>query len=255
MSLSYNFGLYLPLFNLTFIVILIYLSNITFNYVLMSKEKNETINIFSKYVSKDIAKNALNNDIKIEGIKKDIACIFIDIRGFTAISEKLDPALVVEILNKYLEITTDSILSFGGIVDKYIGDATMGLFNAPNDLEDYEFKAILTALLIKEKSQILEKEFYQKYKIKIAFGIGINSGFATIGNIGSKDKIEYTAIGDMINIASRLEGIAKAREILITKEMYLKIKDKIKVKKIGDIKLKGKEKTTTVYHVIGLKES
>ena len=73
--------------------------------------------------------------------------------------------------------------------------------------------------------------------------------------VNPKDKIEYTAIGDMINIASRLEGIAKAREILITKEMYLKIKDKIKVKKIGDIKLKGKEKTTTVYHVIGLKES
>ncbi len=223
-------------------------------YLSEARKRKRVTNIFGKYVSKEVANEILKTgsgeSIRLGGSRRLITILFADIRGFTSISEKLTPEEVVNMLNTYLEGMTKSVFKYGGTLDKFIGDAVMAVFNAPLDQEDHALRAIRCAL---DMQASIKKTAKQKGVKEAQYGIGINTGHAVVGNIGSEERLEYTAIGDSVNLASRLCGQAEGGQIVIGEETWNLVKDKIKTKKIGQIKVKGKEKAVTVYEVVGLR--
>jgi|TARA_E500000318_G_scaffold41473_1_gene39601 adenylate cyclase len=173
------------------------------------------------------------------GERRYCTFLFTDVRGFTAMSEQLEPEQVTEIMNKALTIQADAVKEYGGMVDKYIGDAMMAIFNAPIDLPDHENVAILCAKQIQEK--------IQQANLGVEIGIGVNTGYAVVGNMGSETRFDYTAIGDAVNLAARLESSTKevGRDIVIG---YDTVKNcNIYVDKLKDIFVKGKEKPIQIY--------
>ena len=175
-----------------------------------------------------------------------------DIRGFTTLSEKLSPREVVDLLNDYFENITNAVFNNQGTLDKFIGDAAMAVFNSPFDLEDYTYKAVKTALDIQKCSEEIARISHEKTGIKIGFGVGVNCGEAIIGNMGSEYRVEFAAIGDTVNTASRLEGVAKAGQVIISKKVYDRLKGRIDVTWLGNVSLKGKAKEVEIYQVNGL---
>ena len=164
-------------------------------------------------------------------------------------SESLRPDEVVEILNEYLSLTTRSIFDNGGTLDKFVGDATMAVFNAPFDLEDYIFRAVCTAWDMQAGADAITDSFEQRFGKRVSFGIGINCGEAVVGNIGCDFRMDYTAIGDTVNTAARLESSAKQGQILISEPVYEAVKDRVGVTPIGKIPLKGKSNEVFVYQL------
>jgi adenylate cyclase len=180
--------------------------------------------------------------LKLGGERRRCTFLFTDVRGFTSLSERLEPEEVTEIMNKALTIQANAVKEYGGMVDKYIGDAMMAIFNAPIDLENHETRAIQTALKIKEDMAAA--------KLGIEIGIGINTGEAVVGNMGSDTRFDYSAIGDAVNLAARLESSTKevGEDIVIG---YETIKNcTIPYKELDSIFVKGKEKPIKIYTIL-----
>lgn len=248
----YKNGYVLQVIGLPVILIVSYVSHIAFNYLTERKKRKEVVGAFKKYVAPQIVdKVSKSGEFKLVlgGESRDIAVLFVDIRGFTPMSESLQPEQVVEILNEYLTLTTQSIFKNGGTLDKFIGDATMAVFNAPFDLDDFVFKAVCTAKDIAAGADELEKKMMERFHKRVSFGIGVNCGPAVVGNIGCDFRMDYTAIGDTVNTAARLESNAKRGQILISEMVYEKIKDRVEVTSMGEIPLKGKSRNICVYNV------
>jgi len=187
--------------------------------------------------------------LTLGGVKKRIAVLFVDIHSFTTMSEKLDPHSIAMLLNKFFSKIADIIFKWGGTIDKFIGDAVMALFNAPYDVDDYLYKSIMAG---KEIVDFVKKEshkFKEEFGYAISIGIGINEGEAVVGNLGSTDIMEYTAIGDTVNTAARLEAVTGINELLITEFCYNQIKDRINCKFLDEFLFKGKQKKIKVYLV------
>lgn len=237
-------------------IVVLYAVTLVYNYIEQMLERKRITGIFGKYVAPQIVNKILEDgedSLKLGGTRKYISVLFVDIRGFTPLSEKAQPEEVVEILNEYLDLCAKSIFNNGGTLDKFIGDATMAIYNAPLDLEDHAFYAIKTAWEMKQGAEPLMKKLQEKYDRTVQFGIGVNTGYAVVGNIGSKERMDYTAIGDTVNTSARLESNAKAGQILISKETYELVKDKIFVTSLGGLKVKGKSEELEVYQVDGIK--
>lgn len=217
--------------------------------------KRKVVNAFSKYVEPQVVEEIVKKgafELKLGGENRDVAVLFVDIRGFTPLSESLNPEQVVEILNLYLNLTSNSILRNHGMVDKFIGDATMAIFNAPFDLEDYEYHAVCAAWDIVSGAKTLEEECVRKFGKSVTFGVGVNCGEAVVGNIGSEKRLDYTAIGDTVNTAARLESNAKRGQVLISEKLYKRLEGRIEVSEIGVIPLKGKSEGICVYELTGI---
>ena len=232
-----------------------YLINLGRKYAEEVIEKHKITTAFKKYVAPQIVEEISRSGkyhIKLGGEKKNIAVLFVDIRGFTTLSESLETEKVVDIINSYLNLTTKAIFANGGTLDKFIGDATMAVFNSPFDLDDYVFRAVKTAKDIMDGGAAIEHEFLEKYGRSVSFGIGVNCGEAVVGNIGCDFRMDYTAIGDTVNTASRLESNAKRGEILISSEVYECVKDRITAEPKGEIPLKGKSKGVFVYSLVSV---
>ena len=211
---------------------------------------------FRKYVAPQIVEEISRKgdfSIKLGGENRDVAVLFVDIRGFTTMSEALQPEEVVEILNEYLSLTTKCIFDNLGTLDKFVGDATMAVFNSPFDLPDYEYKAVCAAMDIVKGGEELEKVLLEKHGRSVGFGVGVNCGPAVVGNVGCEFRMDYTAIGDTVNTAARLEANAKKGQVLISDALYERLKDRIEVNEIGQIPLKGKSNGIMVYEVTKLK--
>ena len=177
--------------------------------------------------------------------------LFVDIRGFTKLSEELAPEQVVEMLNEYLSLTTESIFANGGTLDKFIGDATMAVFNAPMDLPDYKEKAVRAALDIVRGAEKINERIKEKIGREVAFGVGVHCGTAVVGNIGCETRMDYTAIGDTVNTASRLEGKALGGQVVISEALYRSLETKLITEPLGAMELKGKAEPLQVYSVLG----
>ena len=239
--------IYLPV-----VLVLSYVYSLAMNYIQEKARKKKVLNAFKKYVAPEIIDEISKSgdfQIKLGGENRDIAVLFVDIRGFTTMSEVLEPEQVVEILNEYLSLTTKSIFDNSGTLDKFVGDATMAVFNSPFDLPDYEFKAVCAAMDIVNGGKALEKTLMEKYGRTVGFGVGVNVGPAVVGNIGCEFRMDFTAIGDTVNTAARLEANAKKGQVLISDVLYERVKDRVEVKDIGEIPLKGKSKGVFVYEV------
>ncbi|AOM83996.1 CHASE2 domain-containing protein [Salisediminibacterium beveridgei] len=236
-------------------IIFAYVSSVVIQYIQETLEKKRVRDTFGRYVSQNVVDDILdsNEEIKVGGTKKAVTLMFIDIRGFTTLSEKMDPEKVIDILNDYLDLCAQSIFKFEGTIDKFMGDGVMAIYGAPIDQEDHALRAVKTALDIQKQSEALTAKIKEQYDYEIGFGIGINSGECIVGNVGSKDRLDYTAIGDDVNLAARLESKAKAMQILISDKTYEKIKDDVDVTKLEPVMVKGKEKSIQVYQVEKIK--
>lgn len=250
-----NAGTTLPILYAPMFMLVGYLLNLGRRYAEETREKRKITAAFKKYVApqvvEEISKTG-NYHIKLGGENRHIAVLFVDIRGFTPMSESLEPEQVVDILNSYLNLTTNAIFSNGGTLDKFIGDATMAVFNAPFDLDDYIFRAVKTAWDIVSGGNAIESKFIEKYGKSVSFGVGVNCGNAVVGNIGCDFRMDYTAIGDTVNTAARLESNAKRGQVLISEDVYTQVKDRVTVEPIGEIPLKGKSKGVFVYSLTGI---
>lgn len=226
-------------------------------YLLEKLRRRKMLSTFKQYMAPQVVDKLTkgnNFEIKLGGEKRDVAVMFVDIRGFTPMSENLQPEQVVQILNEYLTLTTESIFKHNGMLDKFIGDATMAVFNAPFDLEDYLYEAVATAWDIKSGSEKLEKKLMEQFGRTVSFGIGVNCGDAVVGNIGCEFRMDYTAIGDTVNTAARLESKAKPGQILISEKLYKALENRIEAEEVGEMELKGKSNKIMVYSVTAIEK-
>lgn len=235
-------------FPLSVLVVLVW--SIVSKYAAEVLQRRKIMHAFRKYVAPQVVEEISKHHdyrLKLGGEKRHIAVLFVDIRGFTPLSEALEPEQVVEILNEYLGLVTDAIFKNGGTLDKFIGDAAMAVFNAPFDSEDYVYKAVCAARDIAAGSDRIAAKFMERFGKKVSYGIGVNCGDAVVGNIGSDFRMDYTAIGDTVNTAARLEANAGAGQIFISEFVYERLKERIEVTEIGEIPLKGKSRGVMVY--------
>lgn len=234
------------------VMILSYIYCVGVRYVLERLKRKKVINAFKKYVAPEVVEEISRKGdftIRLGGENRDIAVLFVDIRGFTTMSEILEPEQVVAILNNYLNLTTKAIFKNQGTLDKFVGDATMAVFNSPFDLEDYTFKAVCAAKDIVDGAKELEEKLMKEFGRSVGFGVGVNCGPAVVGNIGCEFRMDFTAIGDTVNTAARLEANAKRGQVLISDAVYTRVKDRIEVEEVGEIPLKGKSKGVFIYSV------
>jgi len=206
--------------------------------------------LFERMVSPAVIEQLDPDKLQLGGKRVGITTLFADIRGFTSYSENVDPETLVAVLNRYLAASVDAILAEQGTIDKFMGDAVMAWFNAPIPQEDHALRAIRAALGIRDAAEKLRSELpldMQRY-----FGVGIHYGEVVLGLIGTEARLEYTAIGDSVNTAKRIQENAKTGQILISAEVYRLLGNMIQAKPVTPIVAKGKRLPLEVYEVMGL---
>lgn len=225
-------------------ITILYVGSVGIHAIQENRRRRQITHTFERYVAPEIVKELLSAEkdaLKLGGKSCDIAVLFVDIRGFTAMSEKLQPETVVEILNQYLTLISDCILKYGGTLDKYVGDAVMAFWGAPLPQKDYVMNAARAAMDMASGAGKLSEELERQYGQGLSFGIGIHVGSAVVGNIGSPKRMDYTAIGDTVNTAARLEANAPGGTIYISKTVADALKGRIHATPLSNPpKLKGK---------------
>jgi adenylate cyclase len=239
------------------VLLLSYLVNITLKSFLENKQKNFITKQFGRYLSPDLVREIARSDqeIKLGGINKELSILFLDIRGFTTLSEKLPPEQVLDFLNTMFDMITRKALDNKGTIDKFIGDAAMVIFNAPLDVPDHEYRAVRTAWDIQESMKEVRRMIEEKHGITVSVGIGVNTGMVVVGNIGSFLRVDYTAIGDNVNIAARIESNTQPNQILVSEETYERTKGSFVYNCIGERMMKGKSVPVKLYEVVDLKSA
>jgi len=210
----------------------------------------------TRYVTKQVVELILDHpeSIILDGEEREATVFFSDIRGFTTLSERMRPKDLVAMLREYFTLMVDAVFQYQGTVDKFIGDALMAIFGAPTPQPDHAERAVRTALEMKRMLIGFNQERVSVGQDPIRIGVGINTGHAVVGNIGSVQRLEYTAIGDAVNLASRLEGINKqyGTEIIISESTFRQLPDSILVRELDDVRVKGKHEPSKIYEVIGV---
>ena len=209
---------------------------------------------FGKYVGSDIVQMILANPESswLKGTRNVATVMFTDVRGFTAYSEHRNPEAVVEALNEYFEIATRVIIAHGGIVDKFIGDAVMGLFGVPIATETHAEQCVRACMAMQKEFLAASKRSGNEILAKV--GIGVNTGPLVSGNLGSQVKMEYTVIGDAVNTASRINHLAKGGDVVISKTTYEPIRNLVTVEELEPQQVKGKSEPVLVYRVLTIRE-
>jgi adenylate cyclase len=214
-------------------------------------------NLMYKYMTPEVAEALLaSGDTGLGGKRKEVSVLFSDIRSYTALTEKLQAEEVVTLLNAYFEEMVDAVFNYGGTLDKYIGDALMAVFGSPAPLEDHAWCAMQAAISMRQRLAIFNQQRQKEGKIPIQIGMGIHSDEVVSGNIGSSKRMELTSIGDGVNLASRLEGTSKLYgvDIVISDQTYHRYKDRLLVRELDFITVKGKTQPVTIYELVAIKE-
>ncbi len=207
---------------------------------------------FGKYVGAEVLQMIMEdpNNQWLKGLKKEASILFADIRGFTAYSETKEPEQVVEKLNEYFDIATRVILRHGGYLDKFIGDAVLGVFGVPVECPDHSEHCVRAAI---EMQNEFRKASGKGNELLSLVGIGIKTGVVVAGNIGSQSKMEYTVVGDSVNIASKLNGFAMPGDIVCDESICTRLKGRLDVRAMAPQKIKGKSEPVQVFKVTGIK--
>jgi adenylate cyclase len=220
------------------------------HFVREQRERRRLSQFFSPAVVREVVRN--KDDGSLTTSRRLVTVLFSDIRGFTSLSEKLEPEQVAEMLREYLSEMTEIVFRHGGTVDKYIGDCIMALYNAPFEDPAHAFRAVLTALEFQERTRAVSKRWEDKLGIAIRNGVGINTGEAVVGTLGSRQRLEYTAIGDAINLGARLESLTKdyKANIIISETTYALVRNQFVTRELGEVTVKGKTRPVKIYAVL-----
>ena len=213
--------------------------------------------LFGKYLAPDVVRELLKDDLsdRLEGRHRDITILFSDLRGFTSLSEKLGPAETGHLLNTYFDSMIPLVFKWKGTLDKLIGDAIMAFFGAPLEIEDHPEQAAGCALLMIEAINALRLKNIPG-AAELDLGIGINTGRAIVGNLGSKEFMDYTVIGDSVNLASRLESLNKVygTHIIVSEYTAKFIGDRFQLRKLDTVKVLGKDMPVSIFELMAPKE-
>ncbi|MCS7150470.1 MAG: adenylate/guanylate cyclase domain-containing protein, partial [Caldimicrobium sp.] len=255
-------GIWLPVVGAFFNLVFQFFVLITIKYAFFEREAKFIRNVFSSYVTERVVQELIKNPemAKLGGERKEVTVFFSDLRGFTSMSEKLDPEKVVEILNEYFSAMTEIVFKWEGTLDKFIGDAIMVFWGAPIHIPDHGERAVRCAVEMVQRLRELNNKWRQEGRPELYLGAGIHTGQALVGNIGAEGKkMDYTVIGDTVNLASRLEGLNKQynSEIIISEATFERVKpllerelkDVVEVIPLGETFVKGKEKPIRIYQI------
>jgi len=212
--------------------------------------------LFNRYVSEEVAGEIVadpGRHLKLGGEKREVTVVFGDLRGFTPLAERLDPQNVVDILNVYLTHVVDIVFEFGGTLDKFRGDGVMAFFGAPIRRDNDPANAVRCALAMQERLKDITFEKFPDLRLRM--GIGINTGIVIVGNIGSERRMDYTVIGNEVNIAQRFESNAGPGQILITGSTYEHVKGAVQVRELGLLRVMGKQEGVMAFDVLSWLEA
>ncbi len=247
-------NIYVPLVAPLFCLAVSFTVTIFANYAAEGRQKRFIKSAFSQYLSPFVIERLIQNPekLKLGGEKRNISIFFSDIQGFTSISEKLDPIQLTEVLNRYLTEMSDIILESGGTIDKYEGDAIIALWNAPTDIQKHSLCAVRAALECQKMLENLGGEFTKMVGCPLLTRIGLNTGEAVVGNMGSRHRFDYTMFGDAVNLAARLEGLNKQFGTYLMcssslKENAEKYDAEILWRELGKVQVVGKSKAVQIF--------
>jgi adenylate cyclase len=237
--------------------VLAYAATSALNYLYEGRQKQRVKRDFQRYFSPLVVEKILKTPdaLSLEGERKELTIFFMDFAGFTAMSEKLDPSELVKLMNEYHNEAAEEIFRTEGTIDKYIGDAIMAFWNDPLPQADHALRACLTAVgtqvRLKEMARLMRERGMPEMRARI----GINSGIATVGNFGAKRQVNYTLIGDEVNLASRLEGVNKefGTDIIVSEATFAPAKDRLEARELALIKVKGKKLPVRIFELLSLK--
>ncbi|HVE86042.1 MAG TPA: adenylate/guanylate cyclase domain-containing protein, partial [Myxococcales bacterium] len=226
----------------------------SFNAMIEGLQERERLRrTFSRYVSDAVATRILReaSDLDLQGELVEVTVLFLDVRQFSHLADLYPPAQVVALLNAYFERVVRVITEHEGVINKFIGDAIMTVFGVPKEIPDPEGRAVSAALDIQALVRELNADRRKNGLEVLEFGIGVNTGQAIAGNIGSRERLEYTVIGDAVNIAQRLQALSGSGEVHISTTTYARLRGRFEVEHRGEVKVKGKERPVEVYKVVG----
>ncbi len=228
----------------------------SFNQMASELQKKEVLKgAFNRYVSKEVADEILArpDDIRLGGDNRRVTVIFTDIRKFTSLSIQMPPEEIVELLNRYFTMVTEVTFRFGGTVDKFIGDAVMSVFGSPIPSDNHLEQGVKATVAMRKLLEKVNRVRRERGLVSLLMGIGLDSGIVIVGNMGSKARMEYTAVGDAVNMASRLAGLAGGGKILLSEEVYNLIADNVVAERVEGRQVKGIDRPVVLYHIIDLK--
>jgi adenylate cyclase len=220
------------------------------NFVREQRERRRLSQFFSPEVLREVVRQ--RDEASLETSRRLVTVLFADIRGFTSLSERLEPEEVAEMLREYLTEMTEVVFKYGGTVDKYIGDCVMALYNVPFEDPDHVMNAMRTALEMQERTLAVSARWEARLGTTIRSGIGINTGDAVVGTMGSRQRLEYTAIGDTINLGSRLESLTKEHgvAIIISEFTQRALPADFLTRELGEVTVRGRTRPVKVYGVL-----
>jgi len=227
----------------------------SFNQMARSLREKEMIKrAFTRYVAREVVDEVLKDPERIilTGERREVTALFCDIRGFTAMSERLSPEEVVALLNEFYTLMIETTFKHDGTLDKFLGDAVMSIFGAPIPHPDHALRAVRTALATQAGVAALNLRRAAEGREPIGTGIGVSAGEVVAGTVGTEERMEYTVIGDSVNLAARLQTQAQPGQILISRETYDRLGDMVRARSLGLIKIRGREEEVEVYEVLGL---
>ena len=219
---------------------------------LLMKERYRSV--LNKVVSQDVATELMKGDVELGGENRTVSVLFADIRGFSSITEGMEPQMVIGFLNECMERLSDAVEAEGGVVDKYVGDEIMAVFGAPAAQEAHALRAVCAAVRMRSAIADLNEDRERRGEAPIGIGVGVSTGVAVAGNMGSADRLNYTVLGDIVNLGARLCSGAVAGEILITERTHADAGDAIQAESRGARPFKGFSQDIEVFGVIGLRE-
>jgi class 3 adenylate cyclase len=215
----------------------------------------ERLNSMKRYISPQVAERLISEGTTVGQIKrKNLTVFFSDIRGFTKIAEEMEPEELLEMLNKYFSEMTKIVFKYGGTIDKFMGDGIMGFIGDPCEYPDHAQRAIKMATEMQSKVKDLSSDWFSYGTSSLQIGIGINTGYVTVGDIGSEAHMDYTVVGRHVNLAARLQQEAKPGQIVVSQRTYSLVKDMVEAEEIGEVEMKGFDKPVVVYDVYGVSD-
>ena len=249
-------GLWLNMVYPLLVLLITYVAITVYRYFTEERQRKEIKSAFSRYASKRVIDQMLNHpdQLKLGGEIRPITVLFCDLAGFTSYSEIYTPNAMIDILGEYFNEMTEQVFAFEGLLKEYVGDELMAIFGAPLTQEDHAKRACLTALAMRDKLKSLRRAWEEMERPQLTARTGVNSGNMLVGNIGSKYRFSYGALGDDVNLGSRLEGLNKqyGTEILIGENTADLIKEQFRLRKMDYVRVKGKEKPVRVYELLGV---